>query len=406
MIGILRSPHLRVFLNPLLYSAKEGAKMIYLDNAATTWPKPETVYAGVDECLRGGGGNPGRGGHSRARRASYVVYEAREELAALFHVPAATNIVFTYNATDAINMALLGMLKPGERVITTAMEHNAVARPLRYLESKGVELEVIPCDHTGELDLALLEKALQKGAKAVVVTHASNVTGTIMPVAKIGQKAKAYGVLFMVDGAQTAGAIDINVEEAGIDILAFSGHKGLFGPQGTGGLYVKSAEYIQPLRYGGTGSLSELDVQPDFLPDKLESGTPNTPGIAGLLAGVRFIRETGLGVIHGHEEALTRRIMEGLSAIKGVRLYGPPLGKKRSAVVLFTLSGLDSGEVAHRLDQEYQIDCRSGLHCAPWAHRCIGTIETGAVRLSPGYYNTEEEIDKAISAIEEISKRR
>lgn len=378
--------------------------MIYLDNAATSWPKPESVYKNVETCLRNGGGNPGRGGYGGARKASYLVYEAREEVAELFHAASATNVIFTYNATDGMNMALLGMLQAGDRVVTTSMEHNAVARPLRYLESCGVEVNVLPCDETGYLDIGLLEESLKKKTKAVVVTHASNVTGTVMPIQQIGLIAKAAGALFVVDGAQTAGVFDIHVEEALIDVLVFSGHKGLMGPQGTGGLYVKDGKAIRPWRYGGTGSLSELDLQPDFLPDKLESGTPNTPGIAGLLAGIRFLRQTGLDTIRKHEQMLTKRLLEGLAANPYVLLYGPDATVERSSVVLFNIRGMDSGEVAHLLDKEYGIACRSGLHCAPWAHRSIQTLESGAIRLSPGYFNTLEDIEETLNALENIGK--
>jgi cysteine desulfurase family protein len=376
--------------------------MIYLDNAATSWPKPQSVYQGIADSLSLGG-NPGRGGHAGARKAAYIIYEAREEIAALLGADIPTNVVFTYNATDAMNMALLGTLCPGDRVITTSMEHNAVARPLRYLESQGVKLEIITVSGEGILPLDLLEAELAKGARAVVVGHASNVTGAVMPIRRIGRLAKEYQAMFIVDAAQTAGVEEINIEEAGIDILVFSGHKGLLGPQGTGGLYVRSAEWIRPFRYGGTGSLSEQDRQPEFLPDKLESGTPNTPGIAGLLNGLRFIKEVGVETIRDKERMLTMNILSGLREIDNIELYGPVDGRERTAVVSFNIKGMDCGEVTHILDTKYEIACRSGLHCAPWAHQTIGTLKAGTIRLSPGYFNTLEEVKTAIGAVREIA---
>lgn len=377
--------------------------MIYLDNAATTWPKPEAVYQAVDSCLRQCSGNPGRGGHGSARRATHILYEAREALAALFNIDNPTNIIFTYNATDALNMALLGKLRPGDRVVTTAMEHNAVARPLRYLETIGVKVHIVPCDQTGKLDVVAMESALKIGMQAIVMSHASNVTGTIMPIYEVGQLAVKYQACFIVDAAQTAGVEDIDVEYCAIDMLAFSGHKGLLGPQGTGGLYVREGSDLIPLRYGGTGSSSEFDIQPSFLPDKLESGTPNTPGISGLLKGVNFIHDVGIHNIRIKEGQLAQQLITGLKKIKGVVVYSPELPNQRTAVVSFTIGEMDSSLVAHRLDKEFGIACRGGLHCAPWAHRCIGTLKTGVIRFSPGYFNTVDEIVQAIRAIECIA---
>ena len=378
--------------------------MIYLDNAATTWPKPEAVYQAVDSCLRQCSGNPGRGGHSKARGATYILYEAREALATLFNIDNPTNIIFTYNATDALNMALLGKLRPGDRVVTTEMEHNAVARPLRYLETIGVKVHIVPCDHTGKLDLVTMESVVKSGVQAIVMSHASNVTGTIMPINEVGKLATKYQACFIVDAAQTAGVEDIDVEVCGIDMLAFSGHKGLLGPQGTGGLYVREGCDLTPLRYGGTGSLSEFDIQPDFLPDKLESGTPNTPGIAGLLKGINFINSIGIQNIRARESYLAQQLIENLKRIKNVVVYGPTLPHERTAVVSFAIGEMDSSLVAHRLDMEFDIACRAGLHCAPWAHRCIGTIKRGAIRFSPGYFNTTAEIKQTIEAIEVIAQ--
>lgn len=378
--------------------------VIYLDNASTSWPKPEEVYRAVDDCLRNIAGSPGRAGHGPAREAARLVYDAREELAALFGAGNSGNLIFGHNATDAINTALFGLIGPGDRVVATSMEHNAVARPLRALEARGARLRIVGCDPAGRLPLPELRAALTGGARAVVVCHGSNVAGTLAPLAEIGELARAAGALFIVDAAQTAGREEIDVEAMNIDVLAFSGHKSLFGPQGTGGLYVREGLRIAPLRFGGTGSLSESDRQPDFYPDCLESGTHNTPGLAGLLAGSRYIRRLGLAAIRRREAELTRVLLSELAAIPQVTLYGPPSGEPRAAVVSFTLAGCDSGAVAQRLDREFAIACRAGLHCAPWAHATLGTLATGTIRLSPGYFTTDGEIAAAIEAVRAVAQ--
>ena len=380
--------------------------MIYLDNAATTWPKPERVYQAVDTCLRTMGANPGRGGHSMARAASMLLYETREALAELFGIVDANQVVFTHNATDAINMAIFGIVNPGDTVVTTAMEHNAVARAVRVAESRGAYVKVIPCNATGRLDMEVMAAAIKQKPKLVIMTHASNVTGTIMPVADVGKLTKKLGVTLLVDAAQTAGVEAIDVTSMGIDVLAFSGHKGLLGAQGTGGLYVHEAISVKPLRVGGTGSLSESDIQPEFMPDRLESGTPNTPGIASMKAGVEFILATGRSKIQAKEMELTSFLLAGLRQITEATVYGLQTPHGRTAVISFTLAGRDSGQIAHLLDQNYEIACRSGLHCAPWAHQSIGTLKTGTVRLSPGYFNTEEEVEQTLVAIRELAAQR
>ncbi|MDR7868757.1 MAG: aminotransferase class V-fold PLP-dependent enzyme [Sporomusaceae bacterium] len=376
--------------------------MIYLDNAATSWPKPAEVFRAVAACLRRAA-SPGRGGHGLSREADRILFAARETLAALLGAGNSGTITFAANATDALNTALFGLLAPGDRAVTTSMEHNAIARPLRALEDRGLHLAIVGCDHTGALPLDSLRTALAGGAKAIVVTHASNVTGTIMPLADIGRLARAAGALFIVDAAQTAGAEHIDVAAMGIDVLAFSGHKSLLGPQGTGGLYVREGVAVEPLRHGGTGSLSESDRQPHFYPDRLESGTPNTPGIAGLLAGVTYINKRGLEKIRTAESLLTGELLTGLANIPGVAVYGPPPGVPRAAVVSFTVGDRDSGEIAHRLDREYGIACRGGLHCAPWAHRTLGTLATGTVRFSPGCFTTAADIAAALTAVQAIA---
>ncbi|MEG6584423.1 aminotransferase class V-fold PLP-dependent enzyme [Dendrosporobacter sp. 1207_IL3150] len=377
--------------------------MIYVDNAATTWPKPDCVYKAVDECLRSVAGNPGRGGHGASRQATHILYEAREELAGLFGFKNPTQLVFTQNATEALNLALLGTISPGDRVLTTSMEHNAVARPLRYLETKGVEVLILEADCEGKINLNRMEEILQSGVKTLVLSHSSNVNGAIVPLHAIGALTKKYQTTLIVDVAQTAGIEYVNVAEMNISMLAFSGHKGLFGPQGTGGLYIKEDILINPLRYGGTGSLSESDLQPEFLPDRLESGTANTPGIAGLLAGVRFIKSIGQNVIKQKEAELTNILIKGLSQIENVKVYGPTSEQNRTAVVSCLIGSNDSGAIAYRMDRDYGIACRGGLHCAPWAHNTIGTINTGTIRFSPGFFNSTEDIAQVLEAVRSLA---
>jgi len=379
--------------------------MIYLDNATTTGPKPQEVYQAVSTCLQRIGGNPGRGMHEGAHLATNIIEQARVELAGLFNAPSSSHIIFTLNATDAMNTALQGLLVPGQHVVTTCMEHNAVSRPLRYLESIGVKVTLIPCDRCGRLNIDKMKKVISEGVDAVVMIHASNITGTIMPVYEIGQYAAKYNTKFIVDASQTAGVEDIDVVKMAVTALIFSGHKGLLGPQGTGGLYLKEGITIRPLRFGGTGQLSESDQQPEEMPERLESGSPNTPGIAGLLAGVRFIREIGIENIRHKEKEFTTRLLNGLSNIKGVTIYGPQNLVEHTAVVSFTINNVTIKNINNALAQEFDIACRSGLHCAPWAHQTIGTIHTGTIRFSPGYFNTTEDIDQALDAVRKVAQR-
>ncbi|AFV11178.1 cysteine desulfurase Csd [Thermacetogenium phaeum DSM 12270] len=376
---------------------------IYLDNAATSWPKPESVYRAVDHFNRKLGASPGRGSHRRSVISGQILLETRESLARLFNIKDSSRIAFTVNVTEAINIALKGLLEPGDHVVISSMEHNAVVRPLHALKDKGVELTVVRCSPDGTLDPSLLEQALTLRTRLVCLLHASNITGTIMPVAEVGRIVRRKGILFMVDAAQSAGVLPVDVEEQNIDLLAFTGHKGLLGPQGTGGLYIRPGLDVRPLVEGGTGSQSERVDQPDFMPDRFESGTPNTPGIAGLNAGVQFIQETGLEKIRQHEQELTDALIQGLREIKGVILYGPCDSRRQTAVVSFNIEDRDCGEVSFLLDQKYGIQSRSGLHCAPLAHRTMGTLKRGACRLSPGFFNTMEDIHKVIKAVYEIA---
>jgi len=379
--------------------------LLYFDNAATSWPKPEVTPAAMDRYLREIGGSPGRSGHRLSIEAGRLISEAREAVARLFGADDPFRIVFTKNATEALNIAFKGLLKPGDHVITSSMEHNSVMRPLRALEAEGLAVSVIPCSVRGELDPADIPPAIRPNTRAIILTHASNVTGTILPIGEAGRISHEHGLILIVDAAQTAGALPIAVEEMGIDLLAFTGHKALFGPPGTGGLYIKKGmeEQIQPLMTGGTGSRSEFEEQPAFLPDKFESGTPNTIGLAGLGAGVSWILAKGVDSIRAHEVHLTERFIGGLQEIPGVTLYGPVDPARRTAVVSFNIAGLMPSEAAQELDERFAIMSRPGLHCAPAAHRTIGTFPQGTIRFGFGFFNTPDEIDAALEAIRDLA---
>ena len=378
--------------------------IIYFDNAATSYPKPECVYRAVDDFNRQMGGNPGRGASRKTMTSNSILLDTREALASLFNIPDSTRIAFCLNITEALNTGLKGLLKPGDHVITTSMEHNATARPLLSLTRKGIEWSMAKCSSDGSLDPDDIRRLIQPNTRMICVLHASNVTGTIMPVREIGAIAEEHNLLFMVDSAQTAGVLPLDVAECHIDLLAFTGHKGLLGPQGTGGLYVGPGVEIEPLKEGGTGSLSEELTQPGFMPDHLEAGTPNTPGIAGLGAGVGFILSTGRENIRNHEKRLTEALIQGLREIDGVHIYGSLDVERRTAIVSFNIEGMDCGEVSMRLDHEYGIITRSGLHCAPLAHRTLGTLQQGTCRLSPGYFSTDMEIEKVLRAVYAIAR--
>lgn len=383
---------------------KGGNPLIYLDNAATTWPKPPGVLQAMEKCLTQLGANPGRAGHRMALKAGRLIYETRELLAQLFGVKNPLQIAFTLNTTEALNQALRGLLAPGDHVITSSMEHNSVSRPLHFLQSQGIEVTKVPATPEGGIVVAEVEKSIKQNTKALVMTHASNVSGTIFPVEKLGEVARKNNLFFIVDAAQTAGTYEINVEKMQIDLLAFPGHKGLLGPQGTGGLYVREGISLTPLKYGGTGSSSEFPEQPDVYPDRLESGTPNTVGIAGLGAGVKFILETGLDKIRSHEEHLTDMMLEKLGKIPGITIYGPANSKQQAPVISVNFGRQDSGQIGFILDQAFEIACRAGLHCAPDAHRSLGTFPQGTVRFSLAYFNTEEDVRQAVAACKQIAR--
>jgi cysteine desulfurase family protein len=383
--------------------------MIYFDNAATSWPKPPRVLEAMSNFMTEVGGSPGRSAHRLSIEAGRIVYEAREVLARLFNVTDPLRVVFGLNATEALNLALQGVLRAGDHVVTSSMEHNSVMRPLRALEETGqVEITVVPCSSQGFLDPGDLESALRSNTRMIVLNHASNVVGSVLPVGEAGSIARRHGALLLVDAAQTAGAYPLDMNSMGIDLLAFTGHKALFGPQGTGGLCMGqrvAVADIEPVKRGGTGSRSEREEQPEFLPDMCESGTPNTVGLAGLLAGAEYVIHEGVERIRAGEVELTRRLMAGLLEIPGVTVYGGHDAELQTANVSFNIEGLAPSEVGLTLDEDYEVMSRVGLHCAPAAHRTIGTFPVGTVRFSLSYFNTTDEVDEALMAVRRIAQR-
>jgi cysteine desulfurase family protein len=377
--------------------------MIYFDNAATSWPKPDAVCAAISDCFRDAGGNPGRSGHRMSIAAARIIENAREALAELFNAENPSCIVFTQNATHALNLALYGLLHPGDHVVTTSIEHNSVMRPLRHLESLGVEVTVVDSRQDGTLDLDSFEGALRPTTRLLVTTHASNVIGTLVPVGALAAMARKHGIPYLVDASQTAGSIPIDVQEIGVDLLAFSGHKGLLGPTGTGGLYVREGIVLAPLMRGGTGSDSAYETQPEFLPDIYESGTLNVAGIAGLAAGVRFLSEIGIESVNTHELKLVAQFLAGASEIPGIILYGARNAALQCGVISFNVAEAMSSEIGLILDQSFGIMARTGLHCAPSAHRTLGTFPTGTVRFGLGWFNTPAEVNLALEALREIA---
>ncbi|MGI9952206.1 aminotransferase class V-fold PLP-dependent enzyme [Moorellaceae bacterium AZ2] len=379
---------------------------IYLDNAATSFPKPEIVYKAMDDYLRHIGVSAGRGAYKLALKADRIVYETRSHLGRLFNIKDVSRIVFTFNVTEALNLAIKGLLREGDHVITTSLEHNAVWRPLKGLErEKGIKVTALPCPLGGTFSLQDLEEAFRPDTRMIVMLHASNVTGALMPVEEVGRIARKKGIAFLVDAAQTAGTYPIDVEAMNIDLLAFTGHKGLMGPQGTGGLYIREGFEPEPLIEGGTGSESALEKQPRVLPDRYEAGTQNVVGLAGLKAAVEFLLETGVENIRKKEMELLGYLQEGLKGIPGLEIYGPRDVNSKVGVISFNVASVSAGEVAYVLDEVYGIMVRSGLHCAPCAHRTIGTLERGTVRVSLGYFNTRNDVDTLLAALRDISGR-
>ena len=377
--------------------------MIYLDNAATTLHKPQQVIDAVVHAMQSMG-NCARGTHEEALDAARTVYDARVRLASLFGCPRVDHVAFTANSTEALNIAINGLIDPGDHVISTDLEHNSVLRPLYRLEAeRGAELSFVPADKLGNVDYADFERLMKPNTRAVVCTNASNLTGTVLDIERIAKTAHSHGALVIVDASQTAGCWPIDMKKMGIDVLCFTGHKGLMGPQGTGGICVKEGIEIRPFKVGGSGVQSYSRTHPAEYPTRLEAGTLNGHGIAGLGAAAKFMSETGVENIHAKERSLMLRFYEGVKNIEGVTVYGD-FTKDKTAIVALNIRDYESGEVSYELSQGYGIATRPGAHCAPRMHKALGTAEVGAVRFSFSFYNTEEEIDEAIRAVAELAK--
>lgn len=377
--------------------------MIYLDNAATTMHKPQEVIDAVVAALSSMG-NAGRGVNDASLSASRIIYDTREKLCHLFHGTNARQIAFTNNSTESLNIAIKGILNPGDHVITTMLEHNSVLRPLYEMEARGVKLTIVKSNEQGTLNIQDIEDAITEETKLIICTNGSNLTGNYINLKPIGEMAHKHGVLFAVDASQTAGVFPIDVQDMQIDILCFTGHKGLLGPQGTGGIYVREGLSVRPLKSGGSGVQTYSKIHPAEMPTALEAGTLNGHGIAGLHAALEYLEKTGIDSIRNREQDLMWRFYEGVKDIPNVKIYGDFSTKNRCAVVTLNIGDYDSSEVSDALLTEYNISTRSGGHCAPLMHEALGTVEQGAVRFSFSHYNTEEEVDTAIKAIRELSQ--
>ncbi|MGM0500657.1 MAG: aminotransferase class V-fold PLP-dependent enzyme [Bacillota bacterium] len=378
--------------------------MIYFNNAATTWPKPDSVYNSVDDFFRNSGMNPGRSGSMEKVDAAQLIYETREKIADFFSIENSSHLVFNSGATESLNTVIKGVLEKGDHVITSKIEHNSVIRPLeRLIIERKIEVDYIDFDQeSAEIDYKKLENKIKDNTKLIVISHASNVLGTVNDLKKIGEIAAAEDILFLVDAAQSAGVITIDVEKFKIDFLAVPGHKSLFGPPGIGALYVRDPKMILPLKEGGTGTNSLNTLQPEIMPDYLEAGTLNTAGIIGLGAGVDYILKQGLKNIHQKEMHLLKKIIDGLTDLPKIKVYGKKDVENRTAVTAFNLKAHSSNQLAFKLQNEYDIQLRGGLHCAPLLHKLLGTDKQGMVRLSPGYFNTEVEVNKFLNILESI----
>ena len=377
--------------------------MIYFDNAATTIKKPDCVVQAVTEAMCALG-NSGRGVHDSALSASRIIYDARAALAQLFGAESPDRIAFTANSTEALNMAIKGVLHPGDHVITTALEHNSVLRPLFEMEDQGVELTILAADAFGNLCYEDFEKEIRPNTKAIVTTHGSNLTGNLLDIERIGVIAGEHKLIYIVDASQTAGVFDLDVRRMKIDILCFTGHKGLLGPQGTGGIYIREGVEVRPLLSGGSGVQTYLRSHPRQMPTALEAGTLNGHGIAGLGAAVRYLSETGITTIRTQEQALMWEFYTQVKKIPGITIYGDFSTQNRCAIVALNIRDYDSGEVSDALSAQYGIATRPGAHCAPLMHKALGTVEQGAVRFSFSHFNTEEEIKIAVAALRELAK--
>lgn len=376
--------------------------MIYFDNAATTFPKPESVIEKTIDFMRTKAANPGRSGHKMALEGGRVLFEARLEIAQLMNIENPMNVVFTKNATESINIGIKGYAKEGMHIISSGMEHNSVSRPIVALESQGISHTFVRCDSEGFLDLEELENSFTDKTGLVAVTHASNVTGTVNDIMKIGAICKAHNVPLLVDCAQSAGVFDIDVQKMNIAILCAPGHKGLYGPMGTGFIYVREDISLSPLMQGGSGSKSESLIHPDIMPDKLESGTANAVGIAGLLEGIRYIQHIGISNIRQHEQELVELCIKGLKQYKNVKIYGPEDFTKRCGVVSFNIGNAPSTDISYILDSEFDIEVRSGLHCAALSHQTLETVDQGVIRASFSYFNTKQEVEEFVKIIGQI----
>lgn len=377
--------------------------MIYLDNAATTMHKPKEVIDAVINAMSSMG-NAGRGASEASLSASRIIYDTREKLCKFFNGENPKQIVFTNNSTESLNVAIKGLLNAGDHVITTMLEHNSVLRPLYEMREKGVELTIIESDKNGSFRLEDMEAAIQPNTKMIVCTNGSNLTGNYVPLKPVGELAKKHDILFVVDASQTAGVFPIDVQDMMIDVLCFTGHKGLLGPQGTGGMYVREGLKIRPLKTGGSGVQTYSKTHPAEMPTALEAGTLNGHGIAGLHAAMSYLEETGVDQIRAREQELMWRFYEGVKDIPEITIYGDFSTKERCAIVTLNIGDYDSSEVSDALLTEYSISTRSGGHCAPLMHEALGTVEQGAVRFSFSHYNTEEEVDAAIEAVRELAK--
>ncbi len=377
--------------------------MIYLDNAATTMRKPQEVIDAVVTAM-GSMGNAGRGAHAASLGASRTVFETRERLANFFHAENPKQIVFTANSTESLNIALKGTLNPGDHVVSTVLEHNSVLRPLYALEEQGVEVTLLNSNLQGMVDYDDFEKAVKDNTRMIVCTHGSNLTGNLLDVKRIGQIAKKHGLLFVVDASQTAGVFPIDVQEMQIDILCFTGHKGLLGPQGTGGMYVREGVSVRPLKVGGSGVQTYNKKHPSEMPTALEAGTLNGHGIAGLDAAIGYLEKEGIDNIRAKEQKLMWKFYNGVKDIPNVKVYGDFGGTERCAVVSLNIGDYDSSEVSDELLMTYGISTRAGGHCAPLMHEALGTVEQGAVRFSFSHYNTDEEVETAIRAVKELAE--
>jgi cysteine desulfurase / selenocysteine lyase len=374
---------------------------LFLDNAATSFPKPDSVYRAMDAALREVGVAPGRGGYRQSLAAARIVFETRSALARFFGLSDSSRLIFTHSATESLNLALNGLLKPGDHVVSTSVEHNALLRPLHLARSRGVEVTFVQADRTGVVSEREMARALRPNTRLLALAHCSNVTGTVQPIAEIARVARQNGALLLLDAAQSAGYFPLDMAELGIDLLAAPGHKGLYGPPGTGLLAVARGIRLEPLLVGGTGGNASSPEQPEEMPERFESGTINTPALAGLKAGLDFLLETGLETVRSKGKLLVEQLLEGLRGIPGVAVYGPAQGE-RGAAVSFTMAGHDPAALGYLLDSGYDISVRAGLHCAPDVHRTIGTYPAGTVRVSPGFFNTREEISYFLKALHEL----